>query len=193
MSATRWIWFRHAATAPSAGFCGRLDVDVLPFQATLVGEWAVSRPDALLVSPLRRARSTAAVICQSLGLPQDLRDGLVEQSFGDWEGRDYTVSQGLMPDTLDGMAAFRPPAGESFDDVVARVRAAMREIEADHAGRTLWLIAHAGTIRAALAVALDMPAARALGFAVDHLSATAMTSFGGAGWRVDYVNRPACA
>lgn len=193
MSTTTWIWVRHAATAATGGFCGRLDVDVVPFEGVLVAELAVSHPDVVLVSPLLRARATAKIICRSISGDSQVRDDLVEQSFGDWEGRDYAVSQGAMPDDLDGMAAFRPPAGESFVDVIERVRAAMRAIEAEHAGKRLWLVAHAGVIRAALAVALGCPASAGLGFAIDHLSATGMTSFGDAGWRVDYVNRPACA
>lgn len=192
MPATTWIWIRHAATAPGGGFCGRLDVDVVPFHGTVTAELAAAEPNVVLVSPLRRARATADVICAPLGCRRDVRDDLVEQSFGDWEGRDHAAARGVLPDDLEGMAAFRPPAGESFVDVVHRVQAAMQAIEAAHAGKRLWLIAHAGVIRAALAVALGIPAARALGFAVDPLSATSMTSFGGAGWRVDYVNRPAC-
>jgi len=193
VSTTNWIWLRHAKAAQGAGFCGRLDPDVLPFSVRLSQDMPASRDDVLLVSPLRRARSTADALFAAHGLRAQVQGGLVEQSFGEWEGRDHAVAQGLMPEDLEGIAAFRPPGGESFADVVARVREAVRAIEAEHAGGRLWLVAHAGVIRAALAVALDIPAARALGFAVDHLSATAMTSFGGQGWRVDYVNRPACA
>jgi alpha-ribazole phosphatase len=146
----------------------------------------------LLTSSLKRARSTAAGLFGPVGEKSIICEDFAEQSFGDWEGQPYDIAQGRLPDDLDAMAAFRPPGGESFEDVVTRTRAAMERLEALYGGQSLVVVSHAGVIRAALAVALDIPAGRALGFAVDPLSATSMTSFAGAGWRVDYVNRPAC-
>jgi len=71
-------------------------------------------------------------------------------------------------------AAERPPGGESFEDVVARVGGAMARITAEHAGRDVVAVVHGGTVRAALAVALGIDAERVLGFACDTCSVTRM-------------------
>ena len=62
-----------------------------------------------------------------------------------------------------------------------------------HAGNDIVVVAHGGSIRAALAAALDIEPERALGFSIDNLSVTRLDhiegqSFGAA-WRVAFVNR----
>jgi alpha-ribazole phosphatase len=69
-------------------------------------------------------------------------------------------------------AVVRPPGGESFADVMVRVAAAVQRISPGAAGRDLVVVAHGGSIRAALAHALGIEAERALGFAVDNCSLT---------------------
>lgn len=44
------------------------------------------RPTRIISSPLVRARATAEVLASLTGLSVDLDPGLVEKSFGDWEG-----------------------------------------------------------------------------------------------------------
>ena len=98
---------------------------------------------------------------------------LWEQDFGDWDGRPYAD----LPDigNLDraALADHRPKGGESFADMVARVAPALREAgrQAREADAPIAVVAHAGTVRAGLALATgDMPGA--LAFEVGHLSAT---------------------
>ena len=97
------------------------------------------------------------------------------------------VSSGHAP------ASERPPGGESFEDVIARVAAAMERITAEHAGRDIVAVVHGGTIRAALSVALGIDPERALGFAVDTCSVTRMDylegATEGAAWRIVAVNQ----
>ena len=50
------------------------------------------------------------------------------------------------------------------------------------------VVAHAGTIRAALAVALEIPPDKALGFVIDPLSLTRLDRLDN-GWRVVAINR----
>jgi broad specificity phosphatase PhoE len=68
-------------------------------------------------------------------------------SFGDWEG--FTVRELAVRDP-DGMAArhrdrwtWKAPGGESYDEVKARVRPALTEIE-----RPSVVVAHGGVARA---------------------------------------------
>ena len=74
--------------------------------------------------------------------------------------------------------------------------AALTEWTARHAGRDIVCACHGGTIRAALAHALDLAPERALQIMADNLSRTAVdyvaptAGFDGA-WRVLAVNLPA--
>ena len=87
----------------------------------------------------------------------------------------------------------RPPNGESFADVVERVEKALLRLTLAHAGHDIVVVAHGGSIRAALAAALNIEPERALGFSVDNLSVTRLDHIegksSGAAWRVAFVNR----
>ena len=68
-----------------------------------------------------------------------------------------------------------------------RVRGALEQITAAQAGRDILAVVHAGTVRAALAVALGITAEQALRFAVKPLSLTRLDSTA-SGWRIETVN-----
>ena len=88
------------------------------------------------------------------------------------------------------LAAYRPPGGESFDDLCARLGPALRDhakaVQAAAAPRAL--VVHAGVIRAALALALGTGPA-ALRFEIAPLSVTRLRVLGDAGFGVIGVNR----
>src|SRR6185437_9830121 len=42
---------------------------------------------AIYSSPMRRTVATAAPLCELLGMPMQLRDGLKEIAYGQWEGK----------------------------------------------------------------------------------------------------------
>lgn len=106
----------------------------------------------ILVSPLRRARQTAALL--GLGEPaQDAR--LMEAAWGDWEGRRLVD---LRADLGSAMAAneargldFQPPGGESPRDLQTRLRPFLRAVALG--GRPTLAISHKGVIRALYALA----------------------------------------
>ncbi len=135
-------------------------------------------------SPVRRAGETAA----ALGLLVSSDPAFSEQDFGHWTGRTHEEirrdSQAVYDEFWRDPANNRPPGGESFVEQIARLRAG---IEALPAGNVI-IVAHAGTIRAALAVALEMPPDNALRFAIDPLSLTRVDRIGKA-WCVVAVNR----
>ena len=82
------------------------------------------------------------------------------------------------------LAAHCPPQGESFADVCARVRPALQEIAAQ--GDAV-IVAHAGVIRAGLALAMDS-VPQALAFEIAPLSLTELHWLGAHGWSVVCVN-----
>jgi probable phosphoglycerate mutase len=107
-------------------------------------------------SPLGRARETMELMRAGLGLPPlDYRTDprLLEMSFGRWEG--FTFAE-LQEREADALAArerdkwgFVLPEGESYDQLVVRVREWYEGIERDtvvasHGGVCRALIAHLG-------------------------------------------------
>src|SRR5579871_206243 len=102
-------------------------------------------------SPLRRTVDTA----KALQLEPKLVTELAEQDFGMWTGHRHddlaaAGDEGYARCWRDP-ARSRPPGGESFIDQIVRFRRGLDQIETGPA----ILIVHSGTIRAALAVALD--------------------------------------
>ena len=183
---TQFWLIRHAPVDGPRGVIHNIDAP-----ADLGDTAALSRLRLLLpkthvavASPARRARDTA----DALGLVADPDPAFGEQDFGRWTGRTHEdirlESEAAYDDFWRAPATNRPPEGESFVAQIARVRDG---IAAQPAGDVI-VVAHAGTIRAALAVALDIPPDKALSFVIDPLSLTRLDRLDH-GWRVVAVNR----
>jgi alpha-ribazole phosphatase len=138
-------------------------------------------------SPARRTRETAL----RLGLDPVEEAAFREQDFGDWTGRrhdDLTTELGAAYQAFwKSPAGNRPPGGESFVDQIARARDGLAGLPAGEAV----LVVHSGTIRAVLAIALDLAPDNALRFVIDPLSLTRIDRLD-AGWRVVAVNQRWC-
>jgi broad specificity phosphatase PhoE len=148
-------------------------------QAEALGELLAKLPvQAVLSSPLLRARDTAAAISMATGRPVSVDDRLREQSFGTWEGlsRDEVKSRSTgdaeLLATWERDAEVAPPGGESLHSVQRRVLALVEELGAGKpteaaaggaagaaAGGMPWivLVSHVGPIKSLLAAALDLP------------------------------------
>lgn len=135
-------------------------------------------------SPARRAVDTA----RALQLDPVLMAELAEQDFGEWTGRTHDDLPATGGEAYEQFwrdpAHARPPGGESFEDQIARVRRGLIQIETELAV----LIVHSGTIRAALAIALELVPETALRLVVDPLSVTRIDRLR-TGWRVMSVNQ----
>ena len=195
---TRFWWLRHAPTAAQAE--GRIPDAEAEADVSAAARLAALRrrlPTRALwiASPTRRAVQTVKALTHVRPLPVA---ALTEQDFGAWTGQRHA-------DLWDsGDAAYRaywddpvnnaPPGGESYAAQFARSAAAIRDLAAEHAGLDLILVAHAGTIRAALTLALTEanqppPLTASLGFTIDPLSLTRIDAIG-PGWRIETVNCP---
>jgi alpha-ribazole phosphatase len=113
-----------------------------------------------------------------------------EQDFGTWTGRRHND---LVAELGDAYREFwkspadnRPPGGESFADQIARANAGLAALPAGD----VVLVVHSGTIRAVLAIALDLEPDSALRFVIDPLSLTRIDRLQD-GWRVVAVNQRA--
>lgn len=114
-------------------------------------------PAAVLSSPLRRARQTAAAVAESTGAELEVREGLIETDFGGWEGLTFTEARERDPELHGrwlGSADVEPPGGESFRAVGERVEAERARIVEEFAGRTVILVSHVTPIKMLLRTAL---------------------------------------
>lgn len=185
---TELLLIRHAPADDGSRLHGRRDVAaVLPPPAAIaVAQCLIGQVDRVVSSPALRCRQTAEALFP--GQPTTIDPRLWEQDFGAWEG----MPLGELPDigalNRAELACHAPPDGESFAALYARCTPTLTEL-AGTGGRVA-LIAHAGTIRAALALAVGSVAA-GLAFEIAPLSLTAIRCFGGEDWAIGHVNRPA--
>lgn len=182
MIATEFWLIRHAPIADGR-LAGRRDVEV---QVDQRAAWALAAmlgtPDRLICSPARRCLQTAAALWPMLSAQVDPR--LWEQDFGQWEGCAIADMPDLGPLDPEALSVARPHGGESFADLVARTVPALLSL---CGGGCVAVVAHAGTVRAALAQATGhIPGA--LAFQVAPLSLTRILATS-AGWSVACVNR----
>ncbi|MHA6345031.1 histidine phosphatase family protein [Roseivivax sp. CAU 1761] len=172
------ILVRHAPTDPPGRLCGRTDAGARIDPARLAPLKARLAPVRLWASsPARRCTATAA----ALGAPAAARDArLWEQDFGAEDGLPFAALPDLGPLSGAELAARVPPGGESFAAACARIAPALRDwaARAAEAGGAAVLVAHAGTVRAALALAIGAPGP-ALAFEVAPLSVSRFRSHEG--------------
>jgi alpha-ribazole phosphatase len=135
-------------------------------------------------SPARRTRETAL----ALGLDAKEDAAFREQDFGDWTGRRHNDLVAELGEAYRAFwkspAANRPPGGESFVDQIARARTGLQQLPSGD----MVLVVHSGTVRALLAIALDLTPDGALRFVIDPLSLTRIDRLEN-GWRVVAVNQ----
>lgn len=130
-------------------------------QARALGRWfagggagaglSAGRPDVLLVSPYLRARDTARLFGEEGGCDPDAMfchdERLREKEFGVLDGltargmRTAEPQQAMLRESL-GKFYHRPPGGESWCDVILRLRALMDTVALHHAGRRVMIVAH---------------------------------------------------
>ena len=115
-------------------------------QATATGMLLSRRHwDGIYASPLSRARETASIIADQVGLGEPtLVDALVERNYGQAEGLDWLEVEKRYP---HGTVV---PGRESREQVGARVVPALMELAADRPGQALLVVSHGGAIRAVL-------------------------------------------
>ena len=126
-------------------------------QATALGHWfaampANERPDVVLVSPYLRARQTAQHITEAGGLAPDPLDRAVDERLREKELGllDRLTRLGIEQDFPEqaelrarvGKFYHRPPCGESWCDVILRLRSALDTISLHYAGRRVLIVGH---------------------------------------------------
>jgi probable phosphoglycerate mutase len=97
-------------------------------------------------SPFVRARQTAEIIAASLALPMSIENDLRERSYGTYAGLPYETAR---PD-FDPHAywQWRPPGGETLEEVAARVGRALDRIAAQANHDDAVVVSHGGVMMA---------------------------------------------
>ncbi|GIH90647.1 bifunctional RNase H/acid phosphatase [Planobispora siamensis] len=168
--ATTLILLRHGETPMSVErrFSGIGDPELTPdgrAQAEAAAARLSREPygvQAIVSSPLKRARATAEAVAARTGLEVIVEEGLREADFGEWEGHTFTEIQRRWPDELAAWLAdpsVAPPGGESFEAVAERVRATGDKLVERYEGRTVLAVSHVTPIKTLLRFALMAPPA----------------------------------
>jgi broad specificity phosphatase PhoE len=125
-------------------------------QARSLGKWfadgpQAARPQVILASPYVRAVQTAELFRETGGCAPDLKicldERLREKEFGILDGltshgiREFHPEQAEFR-TLLGKFYHRPPGGESWVDVIFRLRALMDTVSLHHGGQRVMIVAH---------------------------------------------------
>jgi len=152
------VLVRHGETdANRAGvLLGRADPSLNDLGRTQVAAVARAladgrRPIAVVTSPLRRARETAAEIASQWDLDVEVEQRLVEIDYGEWDERGFGD---VPPAELARWRAdpeFAPPGGESLASATARAGACAEEL-LERAGDDLVVaVSHVSPIKGAVA------------------------------------------
>ncbi|HHY49784.1 MAG TPA: histidine phosphatase family protein [Alphaproteobacteria bacterium] len=146
---------------------GRLQADRNGVLLKRLFDRAGRRPDEFdwYVSPLSRARETMARVRAAFAdapAPEPATDHrLIEISFGIYEGRLHTeLAAGAMPmagERDPSFWYFRPPEGESYDDLAQRVLDFGRALP-----RRAVVVSHGGVLRVLRRLIEDFPPDRAV-------------------------------
>ena len=164
---TELVLVRHGETEWHADnrYAGRSDVALTPRgleQAADLAAWAGGAGlDAVVCSPLQRARRTAESAAAGAGLAAESDDRLIEVDFGRGDGLTRAEMAARFP---DGLAAFRAapasaplPGGETGADAVARARPALRAWCAAHPDGRVLVVGHQTVLRLLLCDLLGLP------------------------------------
>ena len=126
-------------------------------QAEAAGRWFAAlpeseRPEVLLSSPYVRARQTAEAICKAGGLaggakPTVLDERLREREFGVFDGLTTKGIREQFPNEAAHRAKMgkfyhRPPGGESWADVILRLRSVLNTINLQYADKSVLIVCH---------------------------------------------------
>ena len=126
-------------------------------QAEATGRWFAAlpeeqKPEVILASPYIRAKQTAEAICKAGGLAGGaqatiLDERLREREFGVFDGLTTLGIRERYPDEAAHRAKMgkfyhRPPGGESWADVILRLRSMLNTINLLYADRRVVIVCH---------------------------------------------------
>jgi broad specificity phosphatase PhoE len=165
------IYFlRHGETAASrvGGYCGEMDIDLTPVGQEMAAGFAVAYRSfpwtAIYASPKRRTVDTAKPLCEAIGMEMQLREGLKEIAYGEWEGMTpEEVNSNYHDDYIRYLTDpgwNGPTGGERAIDIARRSYRVLEEIEHTHPQGNVLVVSHKATIRIMLCELLGIDVGR---------------------------------
>lgn len=164
------FFLRHGETVASRtdGFCGTTDVQLTAAGVIMAQDFAVAYSQldwtAIFASPMIRTISTAKPLCDLINMEMQLRDGLKEINFGQWEGKTPAEvnqqyhDQYVRWQSEPGWNA--PPNGERAIDIARRSSEVVEEIEQTYQSGNVLIVSHKATIRIMLCSLLGIDVGR---------------------------------
>lgn len=138
-------------------------------QAAALGRWLAAlpeeqRPEVVITSPYLRARETWRIAAEASGLdlPEPgTDDRLVDRLMGELELLTRAAVAARFPGEADRRAAageydYAPPGGESFADIRSRLASFLDDLNRDHAGKRVVVVAHDAVVLMMRAVIEDL-------------------------------------
>jgi probable phosphoglycerate mutase len=171
MGATLYF-LRHGQTAYSqtGGYCGTPanDPGLTPEGFLMAKAFADAYGETpwqgIYSSPLKRTIQTAQPLCDRLGMPIQLRDGLKEVGYGLWEGWHPDDLMREFHDEymqwLTDPAWHAPPGGERGIEIARRSELVLEEIEHTYGGGNVLIVSHKATIRIVLCQLMGLDVGR---------------------------------
>jgi broad specificity phosphatase PhoE len=169
-------------------FVGSTDVPLAADSTTEIEALArhpsLQRPNKCICSPLKRARQTAEILAEAMGLTIEVNPDLREVDFGQWEGLTFEEIAASEPESVDRWASweddFSFPEGEALCHFFDRVKKSADMIAADSA-QTILSVSHGGVIRAMICHFLGLTDRQHVLFDVKHASLTKIELSGSRG------------
>ncbi|MCL6436596.1 MAG: histidine phosphatase family protein [Leptolyngbyaceae cyanobacterium HOT.MB2.61] len=150
-------FLRHGETiySQTGGYCGELDPDLTPEGLQMAEAFADAYRSlawtAIYVSPMKRTIATAKPLCEATGIEMQLRDGLKEIRYGQWEGKTQEeVKEHYLEDYIHWMtepAWNAPTGGETAIEIASRASLVIAEIENRYTNGNVLVVSHKATIR----------------------------------------------
>jgi broad specificity phosphatase PhoE len=138
-------------------------------QAAAVGAWlatlpAEEVPQVVITSPYLRAKETWRLAAEASGLDlpaPGTDDRLVDRLMGDLEMMTRAAIAQHFPDehgrrSEAGEYRYTPPGGESFADIRVRLTSFFEDLNRDHAGERVVVVAHDAVVLMMRAVVQDL-------------------------------------
>ena len=159
-------WQGQAADAPPLNDAGKAQA------LSLQGQIKNIPISAIYASDLLRARQTAELLAEPLGLPVILEPRLREMNLGAWEGMLSDEIKARYPHELAERSRdpvhTQAPGGESPLQVAARVIAAANEIGVRHRDETVMIVAHGVPLAVLTCLSRDIPMERLYEFVPEN-------------------------
>jgi probable phosphoglycerate mutase len=154
------ILVRHGQTAANAAglLLGRADLPLTDFgrrQAEALAA-ALGRTDRIVSSPLLRARDTAEAIAVASGASVTVDERWAEVDYGEYDELPFHAVGDDVWHRWRTDPTFRPPGGETFEEVDERVRLACGALVDAAADSNVVVVSHVSPIKSAVAWALGV-------------------------------------